>query len=186
LIKHLRLVLGLATVTVAMMTAFAAPAMAADNNRHENRVDNRFDNRLERLDNRFEFDGGGLLASDLDLSPVFVTGEDLADELCSPLSSDVINNAIPGCIFSDDNDALDFVSGVEFDTVDFHHDIFDNDDFDPLSFVSDIDDVDFVDVDLDWGSPFVDRDNHNGNARHNGNGRHDGNNHHGGGGSKGR
>jgi len=181
--KRITLVLGLVAVMAAMMVALAAPAMAKDNGGHKgdgnnrldnqlDRLDNRLDNRLDRLDNRFDLDDGALV-SDVNLSPVFVTNEELADELCSPLSSDAINNAIPGCIFGDDNDDFDFVSDNDFDTVDFRNEVFDND-FDTVDFVSDIDDLDFVDVDFDRGIHFA-----------NGNGRHDGNNHNGEGGPKG-
>jgi hypothetical protein len=122
------------------------------------RLDNRLDNQLDRLDNRFDVDDGAFLVSDVDFSPVFTTNDGLADELCSPLSSDAINSAIPGCIFGDRNDDLN------------------------TGFVSDIDDVDFVDVDVDRDLRFADGNNHDGSARHNGNDNDNG--HHNGGGSK--
>ncbi|MCA1738783.1 MAG: hypothetical protein LC740_08160 [Actinobacteria bacterium] len=102
-----KLVLGLVAVVVAMMVAFAAPAMAADNDRHENRVDHRLDNRLDRLDDRFGLNGESFFVSDIDFGPLFVTDKGLADELCSPLSFEAINDAIPGCIFGNHNDDLD-------------------------------------------------------------------------------
>jgi hypothetical protein len=161
--KRITLILGVVAVMVAMLVALAAPAMAKDNGGHNNRGGhnnggiNRLDNRLDRvdnrLDNRVDLDGD-FLASDGDRSPVFTTNNALADDLCSPLSSDAINNTIPGCIFGDRNDDLNtgFVSDVDFDTVDF------------------------VDVDRDLG--FTNGNNHNSNANHNGNG----NGHHNGGG----
>lgn len=76
-----------------------------------------------------------------------LTNEGLADELCSPLSSEAINDAIPGCIFGDSSD------------------VFDNDvNFDNVGFVSDIDDGHFVDVDFDRGIRFVNGNNHNPNG----------------------
>jgi hypothetical protein len=150
--KRITIVLGLVTVMAAMMVALAAPAMAKDNNRQENHVDNRLDRLENRLDNRFDLEGN-FLVSDVDFSPVFTTDEGLADELCSPLSSDAINNAIPGCIFGDRNDDsnIRFVRDVDFD--------------------SDIDDIEFVDVDFDRDIHFADGNNHDGGTRHNGNGK---------------
>src|SRR5215213_4147451 len=102
--KRILSILSVATVMAAMIAASAVPAMAADNNRHENRIDNR----LDRLDSRLDNQRGFLLE---DVSPSFVTNEGLADELCSPLSSDALNDAIPGCLFGGRNDDSDFVSG---------------------------------------------------------------------------
>jgi hypothetical protein len=126
--------------------------------RIDNRVDNQLDRLDNRLDNRVDLDNENFLVSDVDFSPVFTTNEGLADDLCSPLSAEVLNNAIPGCIFGDRN-------------------------VDPnIGFVRDIDNVDFVDVDRDIG--FANGNNHNGNAHHSDNG--NGNGHHnGGGGQKG-
>ncbi len=165
--KRITLILGVAAVMAAMMVALAAPAMAKDNNRQENRVDNRLDRLENRLDNRFDSDGD-FLVSDIDFSPVFTTDEGLADELCSPLSSDAINNAIPDCIFGDRNDDsnIGLVRDVDFDNVDFD---------------SDIEDVEYVDVDFDRDIRFADDNNHDGGTRHNG----DGKNHNNGGGKKG-
>src|SRR5215210_495012 len=148
--KSITIVLGLVTVMAAMMVALAAPAMAKDNNRQENHVDNRLDRLENRLDNRFDLEGN-FLVSDVDFSPVFTTDEGLADELCSPLSSDAINNAIPNCIFGDRNDDpnIRFVRDVDFD--------------------SDIDDIEFVDVDFDRDIRFADGNNHGGGTAHNGN-----------------
>lgn len=138
-----KLVLGLVVVMAAMTVAFTAPAMAAENNHHENRVANHFDNRLDRLDDRFDLDGESfLVVSDVDFSPLFVADEGLAGELCSPLSSDALNDAIPGCIFG-------------------HRDgDFEND---SIGFVSDIDAVDLVDVDFDRDIGLTSGNNHNRN-----------------------
>ena len=187
--KRITLILGVVAVMVAMLVALSAPAMAKDNggnkgggkdngghnnggfNRLDNRLENRLDNKLDRLDNRFDVDDGAFLVSDVDFSPVFTTNNGLADELCSPLSSDAINNAIPGCIFGDRNDDLDtgFVSDVNRVS--------------DADFVGDIDDVDFVVVDVDRDMHFVDGNNHDGGKLHNGNGK--GKNHNNGGGKKG-
>jgi len=182
--KRITLVLGVVALMVAMLMALAAPAMAKDNGNNKdngnkantannnrdhnngiNRFDNRIDNQLNRLDNRLDnrvgFDDENFLVSDVNFTPVFTTNEGLADELCSPLSSDAVNNSIPGCIFGNRNDNLNTSFVSDIDTVGF-------------------DDVNFVDVD---------RDIHNGNAHHNGNGNdnnHNGNgNHNGGSGQKG-
>jgi hypothetical protein len=159
--KSITIVLGLVTVMAAMMVALAAPAMAKDNNRQENHVDNRLDRLENRLDNRFDLEGN-FLVSDVDFSPVFTTDEGLADELCSPLSSDAINNAIPGCIFGDRNDDpnIRFVRDVDFDS---------NIDFDDVDFDGDIDDIELVDVDFDRDIRFANGNNHDGGTRHNGN-----------------
>ena len=104
--KRITLVLGVVAVMAAMLVALAAPAMAKDNDGRKGGDINRQDNRFERLDHRLDnrvdrldLDDGGFLVSDVDFSPVFATDEGLADELCSPLNSDAIDNAIPGCIF---------------------------------------------------------------------------------------
>jgi hypothetical protein len=90
---------------VALLVAFAAPAMANGNDdngndaRHLDRNDIndfRFDNFNDRND--FDFADDGFF-----FSP-FVSDEDLADELCSPLNSDDINDLVPGCIFGNNND----------------------------------------------------------------------------------
>jgi hypothetical protein len=157
-VKRIALILGVVAVMVAMLVALAAPAMAKDNGGHNNGGHNRLDNRLDHLDNRVDFDDGDFLGTDVEFSPVFTTNNELTDELCSPLSSEALNNTIPGCIFGAHNDDpnIGFVSGID-----------DND-------------VDFVDVDRDLG--FATGINHSGNAQHNGNG----NGHHnGGGGQKG-
>jgi hypothetical protein len=69
--KRIALILGVVTVLAAMLVAFAAPAMAKDNdgngknNRHHNNNNgnnhdgnkggnNHFDNRLDRIDNRVD------------------------------------------------------------------------------------------------------------------------------------
>lgn len=153
--KRITLVLGLVAVMAAMMAALAAPAMARDNDGHKggggnNRLDNRLDNQLDRLDDRADLDDGVLVG---DVSLNSVANEGLADELCSPLSSDAINNAIPGCIFGDIND--------DFDAVELRNDVFDND-FDAVGFVSDIDDGHFVEVDPDRDIHFANGNNHNG------------------------
>src|SRR5215216_6762234 len=166
--KRITLVLGVVAVMVAMLVALSAPAMAkdsgGDNHDTNSGIDNHndgnnnggidhLDNRLDRLDNRLDVDDEAFLLSNVDVNPVFTTDDGLADELCSPLSSGAINNAIPGCIFGDRNDDLNtgFVSDVDFDTIDFDSDI-------------DFDDVDFVDVDR--GIDFATGNNHNRNARH--------------------
>ena len=171
--QRLTLVLGLVAVMVALIVALAAPAMAKDNNQNENRVDDRLDRLENRLDNRFDLDGH-FLVRDVDFNSVFTTDEGLADELCSPLSSGAINNAIPDCIFSDRNDDPNtgFVSNVNFGS---------NIDFDDVDFDSEIDDVEFVDVDFDRDIGFADGNNHDGGTRHNGNSK----NHNNGGGKKG-
>jgi hypothetical protein len=186
--KRITLILGVVAVMVAMLAALSAPAMAKDNsgpnngggdnhsnnggtNNHnggnkgggkDNGGINRLDNQLDRLDNRFDVDDGAFLVTDFDRSPVFTANEGLADELCSPLSSDALNNAIPGCIFGDRNDDLNtgFVSDINR--------------------VSDIDDVDFVNVDVDRDLRSPADNNNDGSARHNDNGHHNG-----GGGNKG-
>jgi hypothetical protein len=173
--KRITLILGVVAVMVAMLVALSAPAMAKDNsgrnngggdNHSNNGGINRLDNQLDRLDNRFDVDDGAFLVTDLDRSPVFTTNNGLADELCSPLSSDAINNAIPGCIFGDRNDDLNtgFVSDINR--------------------VSDIDDVDFVNVDVDRDLRFPAGNNNDGSARHNGNDNDNGH-HNGGGDNKG-
>ena len=167
--KRITLILGVVAVMAVMIVALAAPAMAKDNgsNRIDNRVDNQLDRLDNRLDNRLDRVDGDLLVSDVDFSPVFTTNERLADELCSPLSSDALNNTIPGCIFGDRNDDpnIGFVRDIDNNDVDV--------DFDTVDFDSD---VDFVDVarDIDFANGNNHNGNGNGNAHHSGNG-HKGN-----------
>lgn len=177
--KRSKLVLGLVAAMVAMMAAFAAPAMAADNRRHDFRVDNRFDSRLDRLDSRlgrFDLNGGSFLVSDLDFGPLFVTDEGLADELCSPLGSDAINNAIPGCIFGNRGDDPNVAyygyypfwgSSVGFDSdidVDFVRGIGWSNGFDRWD--------NGVDVDFDQVAHFADGNNNNGRGVPKGHGKY--------------
>ena len=98
--KRVTLVLGLVAVMASIMVVLAAPAiMAADN---------------DPLDDRLDLDYGHFLVEDVDLNSSFIIDEELADEWCSPLSPDAINNAISDCIFADRNDDLD-VEFVSFD-----------------------------------------------------------------------
>jgi hypothetical protein len=197
-VKRVTLILGVVAVMVAMLVALAGPAMAKDNGGHNNGGGkdngghnngggkdnggiNRLDNRLDRVDNRVNLDDGNFLVTDVDRSPVFTTNVGLADDLCSPLSSEAINDTIPDCIFGDRNNDLntDFVSDIDFDNVDFDRG-------------TDFDNVDFMDVDRDLG--FANGNNHNGNTNgndhignSNGNAHHNGNSqHNGGGGQKGK
>ena len=93
--KRFKLVLELVAVTAA----FAAPAMAANND--------RVDNLLNRLDDRFGLDGGSFLVADIDFSYRFVADQGSADESCGPLSSNAINNTTPRCIFGSRNEDLE-------------------------------------------------------------------------------
>ena len=85
----------------SIMVVLAAPAMAQEDN-------DPLDNRLDDLDD------GHFLVEDVALNSSFIIDEELADEWCSPLSPDAINNAISDCIFADRNDDLD-VEFVSFD-----------------------------------------------------------------------
>jgi hypothetical protein len=143
----------------ATLAVSAVPAMAKDNDRHENRVDNRLDRLDERLDKRLDrLDDEAFIVGDDYLNlvgdvgpvPFLATDGELADELCSPLNSDAINDAVPGCIF--DNDA-DLVGVGLVDDIDFDRDLKDFD-------------IDF-EVDRDIGVA-------DGNGRHNGKGKGDG------------
>jgi hypothetical protein len=97
--KRFKIVLGLVAETAAMTVAFAAPAVAAN--------DDRADNCLDRLDDRFGLDGGSFLVADIDFSYPFVADQGSADESCGPLSSDAINNTTPRCIFGSRNEDLE-------------------------------------------------------------------------------
>ena len=98
--KRITLVLGLIALMASVMVVLAAPAiMAADN---------------DPLDDRLDLDDGHFLVEDVDLNSSFIIDEELADEWCSPLSPDAINNVIHDCIFADRNDDLD-VEFVSFD-----------------------------------------------------------------------
>ncbi len=124
--KRVTLVLGLVAVMASMMVVLAAPAIMAEDN-------NPLDDRLDLDDGHF------LVLDDVDLDSSFVIDEELADQWCSPLSPDAINNAIPGCIFADRNDDLD----VEFVSFDWDNgfDHIGNQEFD-------LDDVESGDVEM--------------------------------------
>ena len=99
--RRIVLFLSVAAVVAAMLAASALPALANernDNDRHDNIVrigDNdrhdHLDNRLERRIDRFDFFDDGSFFPLVD--------DDVADELCSPLNSDAVNDLVPGCIF---------------------------------------------------------------------------------------
>ena len=105
-----KLMLLAAIVAIAVLMMAAAPALADDGNNNDRQLD-RKDIKLDKQllnqndDNFCHFDCGfneGLFFND------FGENDDLADELCSPLNPDWINNQVPGCIFGDNNDNFGF------------------------------------------------------------------------------
>jgi hypothetical protein len=129
-LRRIKMVLAVAAAMAMMLVAFVAPAIADTNNKNDNdRNDfisssdsdfsdhNDWNDHHDWNDSNHDNDWNDLgVANDgFFFSPFainFVTNEDLADELCSPLNSDELNNVVPGCIFGDDN-------GI-FDNNDFH------------------------------------------------------------------
>src|SRR5215210_4453201 len=116
------MVLAVAAAMAMMLVAFVAPAMADTNDKNNN---NRNDFMISSDHSDFsdhsdwndhnDWNDFGASNDGFSFSPFvsnFFTNEDLADELCSPLNSDELNNAVPGCIFGDDD-------GI-FDNNDFH------------------------------------------------------------------
>src|SRR3954467_9958666 len=107
--RRTKLVLAAAAVMAALLVAFAAPAMAKDNN-HDNDFRfhhlNNFDNN--RFDNNFLDDNNDFLIDDFGFHHelFFIDDEESFDDVCSPgLPNGIF---IPGCIFSDDLNDNDF------------------------------------------------------------------------------
>jgi hypothetical protein len=118
------MVLAVAAAMAMMLVAFVAPAMADTNDKNDNdrndfvrSIDSDWNDHNDWND--FGFDNDGLFFSPFATN--FVTNEDLADELCSPLNSDELNNVVPGCIFGDDNGIFDDNDFHSNDWNDFNH-----------------------------------------------------------------
>ena len=119
-----RMILLAAVVALAALMLAAAPAFAAnkDNDRKLDRQDVRLDKQILNNnddgfnDNNFcdwECDNHDFFDNHdfdrFDDNVVFVNENDLADELCSPLNPDWVNNQVPGCIFGNNNANFGFV-----------------------------------------------------------------------------
>ena len=122
--RRIKMVLAVAAAMAMMLVAFVAPAMAGTNDKNDNdRNDFVRSSDSDWNDhndwNDFGFDNDGLFFSPFATN--FVTNEDLADELCSPLNSDELNNVVPGCIFGDDNGIFDDNDFHSNDWNDFNH-----------------------------------------------------------------
>lgn len=95
----------LALVAVmALLVSIAGPAMAQDFERCRDfgdvvRCDGDF---FVEVDDDFFFDDDDFFFSPFFFSPFFFDDDfnDVADELCSPLNPDAVNELVPGCIFA--------------------------------------------------------------------------------------